>query len=236
MPRCASSSTIAETFPEILRRAGLRSANGSSATSTAGRAVGRASTSGESVLRVPRGPESPRDSCRILTSLVHPCPERPPKPGGPMQTPLRHRPSPAMVVACLALLVALTGTSVAAVQGAGAELGRHCVAQGERRHEREAQEQCGDGGQRSATARSARPISPPVRSRRATGPAGAVDLPGPQAPPERSARSRCGKGSVAVARRRRRTAPTTRRPWLQLQRQREGDLGGHGLERRRCRP
>jgi hypothetical protein len=29
---------------------------------------------------------------------------------------LRHRPSPAMVVACLALLVALTGTSVAAVQ------------------------------------------------------------------------------------------------------------------------
>ena len=33
-----------------------------------------------------------------------------------MQTLLRHRPSPAMVVACLALLVALTGTSVAAVQ------------------------------------------------------------------------------------------------------------------------
>jgi hypothetical protein len=29
---------------------------------------------------------------------------------------LRHRPSPAMVVACIALLVALTGTSVAAVQ------------------------------------------------------------------------------------------------------------------------
>ena len=29
---------------------------------------------------------------------------------------IRHRPSPAMVVACLALLVALTGTSVAAVQ------------------------------------------------------------------------------------------------------------------------
>jgi hypothetical protein len=33
-----------------------------------------------------------------------------------MQTLLRHRPSPAMVVACIALLVALTGTSVAAVQ------------------------------------------------------------------------------------------------------------------------
>lgn len=33
-----------------------------------------------------------------------------------MQTLLRHRPSPAMVVACLALLVALGGTSVAAVQ------------------------------------------------------------------------------------------------------------------------
>jgi len=29
---------------------------------------------------------------------------------------IRHRPSPAMVVACLALLIALTGTSVAAVQ------------------------------------------------------------------------------------------------------------------------
>lgn len=33
-----------------------------------------------------------------------------------MQTLLRHRPSPAMVVACIALLVALGGTSVAAVQ------------------------------------------------------------------------------------------------------------------------
>ena len=32
-----------------------------------------------------------------------------------MRTLIRHRPSPAMVVACLALLVALTGTSVAAV-------------------------------------------------------------------------------------------------------------------------
>ena len=29
---------------------------------------------------------------------------------------IRHRPSPAMVVACLALLVALPGTSIAAVQ------------------------------------------------------------------------------------------------------------------------
>jgi hypothetical protein len=33
-----------------------------------------------------------------------------------MQTLLGHRPSPALVVACIALLVALTGTSVAAVQ------------------------------------------------------------------------------------------------------------------------
>ena len=32
-----------------------------------------------------------------------------------MKTLFRHRPSPAMVVACIALLVALTGTSVAAV-------------------------------------------------------------------------------------------------------------------------
>lgn len=36
-----------------------------------------------------------------------------------MQTFLRRRPSPAMVVACLALLVALGGTSVAAVQALG---------------------------------------------------------------------------------------------------------------------
>src|SRR5262245_1272025 len=35
-------------------------------------------------------------------------------PGGHMRL-LRHRPSPAMVVACIALLVALGGTSVAAV-------------------------------------------------------------------------------------------------------------------------
>ena len=33
-----------------------------------------------------------------------------------MQNLVKHRPSPAMVVACIALLVALTGTSVAAVQ------------------------------------------------------------------------------------------------------------------------
>src|SRR4030095_13414477 len=40
----------------------------------------------------------------------------PVQPGGHMHRLLRHRPSPAMVVACLALLVALTGTSVAAGQ------------------------------------------------------------------------------------------------------------------------
>jgi len=41
--------------------------------------------------------------------------ERIPDPGGHMKRLMRHRPSPAMVIACIALGVALTGTSVAAV-------------------------------------------------------------------------------------------------------------------------
>jgi hypothetical protein len=41
--------------------------------------------------------------------------ERIPDPGGHMKRLVRNRPSPAMVVACLALGIALTGTSVAAV-------------------------------------------------------------------------------------------------------------------------
>src|SRR5580765_1783049 len=43
--------------------------------------------------------------------------------GNKMRNILRRRPSPAMVVACLALLIALTGTSVAAVN----QLGRNTV-------------------------------------------------------------------------------------------------------------
>src|SRR4029079_1379213 len=43
-----------------------------------------------------------------------PAPTNPDR-GGPMHRLVKHRPSPAMVVACVALLVALGGTSVAAV-------------------------------------------------------------------------------------------------------------------------
>ena len=53
----------------------------------------------------------------------------------------KHRPSPAMVVASISLLVALGGTSVAAVNQLRGEQRRHVAAQEQRRDDAEGQEQ-----------------------------------------------------------------------------------------------
>ena len=175
--RCASSSTTGVTSTRRSSRArGLRLDERLErhVNRRTGRRAGRVLRVGA---RLPRRPERDRPF-RILTSLVHArC--RCPRTGGHMHRLIRHRPLPAMVVACLALLVALDRHERRGRPGARAELGRHTRSsapsavtnpklRNERGHRRE-------GRQPIA---APRPTSPPARC--PAGPAG----------PRRAGRSR----------------------------------------------
>ena len=151
---------------------------------------------------------------------------------------IRHRPSPAMVVACLALLVALTGTGVAAVTALAPNsvgtaqiranamtsakiknrnvTGAKIAERGLRiaRPERLAHARRLAAGHRRPPVRPALRVLPVCRPRR-------HDRSDHRAPGRRRrARWRCAQLDVLHA-----------DGVRELQRQREGDLGGHRLER-----
>ena len=225
---CSSSSTTAETsIPRSSRGAASGSSTGSSGTSTAGRAGARASTSSRfwSVYeKRKRSVGSDRD--RPTPGVAWP--RRHEKGVYDMRKLLR-RPSPAMIVACLALLVALGGTSVAAVSQLARNSVGHAAAQGQRRDEPEDPEQRGQLGEGRRRGRSSAPTSRrvsfrPARSgRRARRSAGRCRR--RRSRPASSARSRCARprgrrGGAAE------TAPGRQRAPRELPGERARDLRG----------
>ena len=153
---------------------------------------------------------------------------------------IRHRPSPAMVVACLALLVALTGTSGCG-HGARTELRRHRADPRERGDLGEDQEPQRDRRQdRRWNAVSGSlvlngSLTPPARPRETRWPPVRPALgrvpPVLPAPPARSVRSPCARPASPCPVRCAQLDVLHADGVRELQRQREGDLGGHRLER-----
>ena len=150
---------------------------------------------------------------------------------------IRHRPSPAMVVACLALLVALTGTSVAAVQAIAPnsvgtpQLRTGAVTNPKLRANAVTGAKVANRSltaidfQASSLPRGPQGVAGPAGPAGAAGPAGTI---GPISVRQASVVVPGGVGSEQRVRHRDSLG--------ELQSEREGDLRGHGLERRRRRP